>query len=48
LGGFPEPYPRDDLRQHRRGSTQRRTVLVREDLRDLSQVRQLAAIERAI
>ena len=44
-GGFPEPYTRNDPRQHRRWSTQRRTVLVREDLRDLSQVRQLALVE---
>jgi hypothetical protein len=44
-GGFPEPYTRDDSRQHRRWSTQRRTLLVREDLRDLSQVRQLGLVE---
>jgi predicted AAA+ superfamily ATPase len=43
--GFPEPYTRNDARQHRRWSTQRRTLLVREDLRDLSQVRHLALVE---
>lgn len=44
-GGFPEPYTRNDPRQHQRWSTQRRTVLVREDLRDISQVRELALVE---
>lgn len=44
-GGFPEPCTRNDPRQHQRWSTQRRTVLVREDLRDISQVRQLALVE---
>jgi hypothetical protein len=44
-GGFPEPYTRNDPRQHQRWSTRRRTVLVREDLRDISQVRQLALVE---
>jgi predicted AAA+ superfamily ATPase len=44
-GGFPEPYYRDDARQHRRWSTRRREALVREDLRELSQIRTLSLVE---
>ena len=44
-GGFPEPYSRNDNRQHQRWSTRRRSLLIQEDLRDLSQVRQLALVE---
>jgi predicted AAA+ superfamily ATPase len=43
--GFPEPYSRDEPRQHQRWITQRRTLLVRDDLRELSQIRQLALVE---
>ena len=43
--GFPEPFLRNDPQQHRRWSNTRRALLVREDLRDLTQIRQLALVE---
>jgi predicted AAA+ superfamily ATPase len=43
--GFPEPFLRDDAEQHRRWSNSRRSLLVLEDLRDLTQIRQLALVE---
>jgi hypothetical protein len=45
-GGFPEPWTRDDTAQHRRWMQSRRSLLVREDLRDLTQIRQLALVEQ--
>jgi hypothetical protein len=44
-GGFPEPFTRDDALQHRRWATSRRTLLVREDLRELSRIRELSLVE---
>jgi len=44
-GGFPEPFTRDDALQHRRWSTSRRNLLVREDLRELSHIRELSLVE---
>lgn len=44
-GGFPEPFTRDDALQHRRWTTARRTLLVREDLRELSRIRELSLVE---
>ena len=43
--GFPEPYFEDDVAQYRRWSRQRQTFLVRDDLRDLTQIRQIALVE---
>ena len=43
--GFPQPFERDDSQQHRRWSTSRRSLLIREDLRDLTNIRQLALVE---
>jgi uncharacterized protein len=43
--GFPEPYLRNDEEHHRRWSNSRRSLLVREDLRDLTQIRHLALVE---
>lgn len=43
--GFPEPFFRDDPLQHRRWSTNRRNLIIREDLRDLSQIRDLSLVE---
>jgi hypothetical protein len=43
--GFPEPYLRNEAAHHRRWSNSRRSFLVREDLRDLTQIRQLALVE---
>lgn len=33
--GFPEPYFKDDPRQHRRWPVRRRALILREDLREL-------------
>lgn len=46
--GFPEPFTRDHSLQHRRWSTRRRDLLVREDLRELSQIRALALVEQLV
>lgn len=46
--GFPEPFTRDNSLQHRRWSTRRRDLLVREDLRELSQIRALALVEQLV
>lgn len=43
--GFPEPYTKDDPLQHRRWSTRRKSLLIRDDLRELSQIRTLALVE---
>lgn len=43
--GFPEPFYRNDPLQHRRWSTRRRELLIREDLRELSQIKTLSLIE---
>ncbi|HAK97192.1 MAG TPA: AAA family ATPase [Planctomycetes bacterium] len=43
--GFPEPYTRDDILQKRRWSNRRRTLLVEEDVGDLSQIRALTLLE---
>lgn len=40
-GGYPEPFLKRDARFSRRWQTLRETQLVREDIRDLSQVQQL-------
>jgi predicted AAA+ superfamily ATPase len=44
-GGFPEPWITNEATQHRRWSIHRRQLLVREDLRDLTQIRQVALVE---
>jgi predicted AAA+ superfamily ATPase len=44
-GGFPEPWLADDDAQHQRWSIQRRSLILREDLRDLTQIRQVALVE---
>lgn len=43
--GFPEPFTRDDARQHRRWSNRRRDLLIQEDVREVSQVRNVSLIE---
>lgn len=45
LGGFPEPFSANDAARHRRWAVRRRSLLVRDDLRDLTQIRQLALVE---
>ncbi len=46
--GFPEPFTRDNSLQHRRWSLRRRDLLVREDLRDLSYVKEISLIEHLV
>lgn len=45
-GGFPEPFLRDNTQQHRRWTNARRDLLIREDLRDLTNIRQVALVEQ--
>lgn len=45
FGGFPEPFVRSTQHFHTRWSARRRDLLVREDLRELTQIRQLALVE---
>lgn len=44
--GFPEPFLRDNTQQHRRWANARRQLLIREDLRDLTNIRQVALVEQ--
>lgn len=44
-GGFPEPLFATSEQQHRRWSIQRNELLVREDIRDLTQINHLTLIE---
>lgn len=43
--GFPEPYEEDSPDQYLRWQTQRRELLIREDLRELTQIRQVSLVE---
>lgn len=43
--GFPEPFYKDDELQHHRWSVRRRELLIREDLRELSQIKTLGLVE---
>lgn len=47
-GGFPEPYLRQSETELRRWHAQRRQLLVREDLRDLSRVQLLSHVEELV
>ncbi len=44
-GGFPEPFTKANARHWRRWQLERRERLIREDLRDLEQVRELSMLE---
>ena len=44
-GGFPEPFYAGDEQTHNRWSLQRRELLVREDIRDLTNINLLSIIE---
>lgn len=46
FGGFPEPFYSQSEEEHRRWSNTRRQLLVREELRDLTQVELLGLIEQ--
>lgn len=43
--GFPEPFFRDEDLQHKRWSVQRRSLLIQQDLRELSQIREVSLVE---
>ncbi len=43
--GFPEPYSKDDPLQYNRWAMRRRDLLIREDIRDLTQIRNVALLE---
>lgn len=44
-GGFPEPFLKDEDSHHRRWSTQRRQLLVEEEIRSLTDIRNLSLVE---
>lgn len=44
-GGFPEPYSEQDPLQHQRWSSRRRELLIREDLRDLTEIKLIELVE---
>lgn len=48
FGGFPEPFYAADAREHRRWSLARREILVREDIRDLSNIQNLSLVEHLL
>lgn len=48
LGGFPEPLFSGEVTTHRRWSMLRKEILIREDLRDLSRILELAAVEHLL
>ena len=43
--GFPEPFLKDEDLQHRRWTSRRRDLLIREDLRDLTEIRNISLVE---
>ena len=45
FSGFPEPYEQQSDEVYRRWSTRRRQLLIREDLREISQIRQISLVE---
>lgn len=48
LGGFPEPFFKNNYSFKRRWTSQHQELLIREDLRDLSNIRSLDAVEHLI
>jgi hypothetical protein len=47
-GGFPEPFLERNERRHRLWLRDRRTLIVKEDLRDLTRIRMLSHVEELI
>mgnify|MGYP000422952404 CR=1 FL=1 len=47
-GGFPEPFLERNERRHRLWLRERRALIVREDLRDLTRIRMLSHVEELI
>ena len=48
FGGFPEPFLLQDEREHRIWQRDRITLVVRDDLRDLEQVREISLVEQLV
>lgn len=48
VGGFPEPFLRDDVRFARRWRLERHTQILREDIRDLERVDALTQLEQLL
>jgi predicted AAA+ superfamily ATPase len=48
FGGFPEPFFAANTQEHRRWSLARREILVREDIRDLSNIQNLSLVEHLL
>lgn len=46
FGGFPEPFSAQSDKEHRRWSNMRRQLLVREDLRELTQIHLIGLVEQ--
>ena len=44
-GGFPEPFLKDNDLHHQRWSTQRRQLLIEEEIRNLTDIRNLSLVE---
>lgn len=47
-GGFPEPYFKAEALAHKRWSVQRRELLVRQDIRDLTTIQMLGLVEHLL
>lgn len=48
FGGFPEPFDSQSETEHRRWSNMRRNLLIKEDLRELTEVRLLSLAEQLV
>ena len=46
FSGFPEPFFKQSVREYRRWSNARRNLLVREDLRELTQIKLITLVEQ--
>ena len=47
-GGFPEPFLRQNTRRHRQWQKERKNLIVREDLRDLTRIQLLSHVEQLV
>ena len=46
FSGFPEPFFKQSVREHRRWSNARNNLLIREDLRELTQIKLITLVEQ--
>ena len=46
FGGFPEPFSKQSIKEHRRWSNSRRNLLVREELRGITEIKMLGLVEQ--